>query len=164
MGAPGDVEVVPGRRGGSGTSRARGWDADGVLVRRAGPGLTEGLSAPARAGERAATGKTLAAPNGKQGMTTRQPRTTTSRPAPCRSAGPPLDVVEWRLCRLREAGFPSALAASLARMPVDLHALLELVDAGCPPELAARILSPLNDHAPVEPPSPQHVPPQHLAP
>jgi hypothetical protein len=27
----------------------------------------------------------------------------------------------------------------------DLHAVLELVDRGCPPELAARILAPLND-------------------
>lgn len=117
-----------------------------MLARPTGSGLTEGLRGPGRAGERAATGKTLAALNGKQGMTTRQPQTTTSRPAPCRSAGPPLDVVEWRRCRLREAGFPPALAASLARLRVDLHALLELVDAGCPPELAARILSPLDDH------------------
>jgi hypothetical protein len=116
-----------------------------VLARPTGSGLTEGLRDPGRAGERAATGKTLAAVDGKQGMTTRQSQTT-SRPAPCRSAGPPLDVVEWRLCRLREAGFPPTLAASLARMRVDLHALLELVDAGCPPELAARILSPLDDH------------------
>jgi hypothetical protein len=46
---------------------------------------------------------------------------------------------------LREAGFPPVLARTLARTRVDLHALLELVDAGCPPELAARILSPLDD-------------------
>lgn len=89
-------------------------------------------------------GKTSTAQDGKHIMITRQSRTT-SRPAPCRSAGPPLDVVEWRLCRLREAGFSPALAASLARLRVDLHALLELVDAGCPPELAARILSPLDE-------------------
>ena len=62
----------------------------------------------------------------------------------CQSAGPPLDVVEWRRCRLREAGFPALLARDLAGQRVDLHALLELVDAGCPPELAARILSPLD--------------------
>lgn len=48
----------------------------------------------------------------------------------------------WRRCRLREAGFPNPLAAALASQRVDLHALLQLVDAGCPPELAARILSP----------------------
>jgi hypothetical protein len=64
--------------------------------------------------------------------------------APCRAAGPPVDVVSWRRCRLREAGFPASLADSLAEQPgVDLHALLALVDRGCPPELAARILAPL---------------------
>jgi hypothetical protein len=52
------------------------------------------------------------------------------------------------LCRLREAGFPPVLASVLARQRVDLHALLELVDAGCPPELAARILAPLDDLPP----------------
>jgi hypothetical protein len=44
--------------------------------------------------------------------------------------------------RLRDAGFPGALAESLARQQVDLHALLQLVDRGCPPHLAARILAP----------------------
>ncbi len=63
---------------------------------------------------------------------------------PCRSDGPPADVVDWRRCRLLEAGFPAALATVLARTrDVDVHALLQLVDRGCPPELAARILSPL---------------------
>jgi hypothetical protein len=28
---------------------------------------------------------------------------------------------------------------------IDLHALLELIDRGCPPELAARIMAPLTD-------------------
>jgi hypothetical protein len=70
---------------------------------------------------------------------------TSAPPAPCQSAGPPLDVVDWRWCRLREAGFSPELAGDLARARVDLHALLELVDAGCPPELAARILSPMED-------------------
>ncbi|GAA2037704.1 hypothetical protein GCM10009740_32050 [Terrabacter terrae] len=60
--------------------------------------------------------------------------------------------MEWRLCRLREAGFPPGLAESLARQGVDLHGLLELVDTGCPPELAARILSPLDDIVVTEPP------------
>ena len=74
-------------------------------------------------------------------MTTNPTRTA----GPCRTAGPPIDVVAWRACRLREAGFPNALAATLASQRVDLHALLQLVDAGCPPELAARILSPTDD-------------------
>lgn len=57
--------------------------------------------------------------------------------------GPPAEVVAWRLCRLLESGFPKDLARELASTPhVDLHALLELVDRGCPPVLAARILSP----------------------
>lgn len=63
-----------------------------------------------------------------------------------------MDVVAWRLCRLREAGFTPSLAASLAVMQIDLHALLQLVDRGCPPELAARILSPFDDrHTVVDP-------------
>lgn len=53
------------------------------------------------------------------------------------------DVRRWRQQRLLVAGFPPALAASLAAAPdVDLHALLDLVDRGCPPVLAARILGP----------------------
>jgi hypothetical protein len=52
--------------------------------------------------------------------------------------------VAWREARLRAAGFERETAAQLAREDaVDLHALLELVDRGCPPHLAARILAPL---------------------
>ena len=48
--------------------------------------------------------------------------------------------------RLLKAGFDSALAASMAtERTVDLHALIELVERGCPPRIAARILAPL-DH------------------
>ena len=55
-----------------------------------------------------------------------------------------VDVVQWRLCRLLQAGFPADLAARLAGRPgIDVHALLALVDRGCPPDLAARILAPL---------------------
>jgi hypothetical protein len=51
---------------------------------------------------------------------------------------------EWRVRRLRAAGFSFVLAAKLADdCGVDLHALLELMDRGCPPELAARIMAPL---------------------
>jgi hypothetical protein len=67
-----------------------------------------------------------------------------TEPHPCRSSGPPAEVTEWRRCRLLESGFPDTLASALARdAAVDVHALLQLVDRGCPPELAARILSPL---------------------
>jgi hypothetical protein len=42
------------------------------------------------------------------------------------------------------SGFSQELAQQLAATPaVDIHALPQLVDRGCPPELAARILSPL---------------------
>jgi hypothetical protein len=53
------------------------------------------------------------------------------------------EVAAWRRERLLEAGFPRVLAAELAEdNRVDLHAVLELVDRGCPPVLAARILAP----------------------
>ncbi len=51
----------------------------------------------------------------------------------------------WREDRLRAAGFPPALAAVIAHDGrYDLHALLELVDRGCPPALAVRIGAPLD--------------------
>jgi hypothetical protein len=54
----------------------------------------------------------------------------------------PVDVARWRAGRLRDAGFSEGLAGRLAVQRVDLHALLQLVDLGCPPDLAARILGP----------------------
>ena len=55
-------------------------------------------------------------------------------------------VVSWRVQRLLRAGFPPTLAAELAGdCRFDLHALLGLVERGCPPTLAARILDPLPD-------------------
>jgi hypothetical protein len=43
-----------------------------------------------------------------------------------------------------ESGFAPALAAGVAENThYDLHALIELVERGCPPELAVRILAPL---------------------
>jgi hypothetical protein len=57
-------------------------------------------------------------------------------------------VTAWRRGRLAEAGFPPTLAAALARDErVDVHALVDLVERGCPPELAARIAAPLEDRA-----------------
>jgi hypothetical protein len=60
------------------------------------------------------------------------------------TSGPPVDVHAWRRCRLLEAGFPAPVADAVSSDPrFDLHALLQLVDRGCPPELAVRILAPL---------------------
>lgn len=52
--------------------------------------------------------------------------------------------MRWREGRLLSAGFDPDLADVLAHQEqVDLHELLKLVDRGCPPNLAARILAPL---------------------
>jgi hypothetical protein len=65
----------------------------------------------------------------------------------CHPGGPAVDVTTWRRCRLLEADFPELLATRLAADgAVDIHALLQLVDRGCPPELAARILSPVSTY------------------
>ena len=54
------------------------------------------------------------------------------------------EVVRWRCEQLMESGFSDALAARIAQNPhYDLHALIELVERGCQPEVAVRILAPL---------------------
>lgn len=68
-----------------------------------------------------------------------------SRLSSAAPAGPD-SLVAWRAERLLAAGFARELAGGLAAdARTDLHALLELVDRGCPPHLAARILAPLDD-------------------
>jgi hypothetical protein len=53
---------------------------------------------------------------------------------------------QWRSKRLRAAGFPPQLAQELAREErIDVHEVLELLDRGCPPGLAARIVAPVED-------------------
>jgi hypothetical protein len=62
-----------------------------------------------------------------------------------RQTNSPMSPEAWREGRLRLAGFERKTASQLAEdTSVDLHALLELVDRGCPPHLAARILAPLD--------------------
>jgi hypothetical protein len=57
----------------------------------------------------------------------------------------PQDVVQWRNGVLVQAGCDPTLARALAADgDIDLHDLLNLIDRGCPPVLAARILAPLN--------------------
>jgi hypothetical protein len=52
-------------------------------------------------------------------------------------------IVSWRRDQLVASGFALPLAAAIAAEPeYDLHALIELVERGCPPELAVRILAP----------------------
>jgi hypothetical protein len=54
-----------------------------------------------------------------------------------------LDRVErWRTAELMRVGFPGDDAVALAaRLDVDLHEAVALVERGCSPELAIRILS-----------------------
>jgi hypothetical protein len=55
-------------------------------------------------------------------------------------------IVAWRRHQLTGAGFSLPLAAPLADdARYDLHALIELTERGCPPELAVRILAPLEE-------------------
>ena len=54
------------------------------------------------------------------------------------------DVNRWRREQLAHSGFSLPLATRVARDPrYDLHRLIELVEQGCPPELAVRILDPI---------------------
>ncbi|GMA18641.1 hypothetical protein [Arsenicicoccus piscis] len=59
----------------------------------------------------------------------------------------PVSVVEWRRRRLLAAGFAPALAGRVTRARIDLHELLGLLDRGCPPVLAVRILAPIEPAA-----------------
>ena len=57
-------------------------------------------------------------------------------------------VVSWRCEQLADSGFPPTLAGRVANDPrYDLHALIELVERGCLPEFAVRILAPLEETA-----------------
>jgi hypothetical protein len=54
------------------------------------------------------------------------------------------EIGAWRELQLRHAGFPPRLAGRIGRDPrYDVHALIELVERGCEPGLASRILAPL---------------------
>jgi hypothetical protein len=52
-------------------------------------------------------------------------------------------VFAWRSLQLERSGFPPPLAARVAHDGrYDLHGLIELLEGGCPAELALRILAP----------------------
>jgi hypothetical protein len=58
------------------------------------------------------------------------------------------DVLRWRRDQLVAAGFEPPLALALAQdRRYDLHAVIELVERGCAPRLAVRILAPLEEPA-----------------
>lgn len=58
------------------------------------------------------------------------------------------EVLDWRCEQLVEAGFPPALARKVVgNAHYDLHALIELVERGCLPVLAVRILAPLEEES-----------------
>jgi len=55
-------------------------------------------------------------------------------------------VTAWRLRQLQAAGVPAPLDRALARETrIDLHVFIGLVEEGCPPALAVRILAPLDE-------------------
>jgi len=61
-------------------------------------------------------------------------------------AEPGGNLAGWRERRLLRAGVEADLATSIAAdCAMDLHAMIELIERGCPPGLAARILAPF-DH------------------
>jgi hypothetical protein len=54
------------------------------------------------------------------------------------------DVVRWRREQLVASGFSLPLATRVAQdSRFDLHAVIELLERGCVPELAVRILAPV---------------------
>jgi hypothetical protein len=57
-------------------------------------------------------------------------------------------TVRWRRDQLVACGVPARMAADLARNPTcDVHQMIDLVERGCRPHLAVRILAPLDEGA-----------------
>jgi len=72
--------------------------------------------------------------------------TATQQQGPDRQECEGDEVFAWRRSQLVRSGFPEPLAARVAHDGrYDLHRLIELVDRGCRPELALRILAPLEE-------------------
>lgn len=79
-----------------------------------------------------------------------RPRIRHESPSARHRPTPPIEpggnLAGWREQRLLRAGVEPDLAATIASdCALDLHAMIELIERGCPPGLAARILAPL-DH------------------
>jgi hypothetical protein len=59
-------------------------------------------------------------------------------------------ILTWRRTQLVAVGFSTPLAERVAGdARYDLHALIELTERGCAPELAVRILAPLDEEGSV---------------
>jgi hypothetical protein len=70
---------------------------------------------------------------------------TDIRSQPSRAAEADLAVIDWRREQLLATGFPGQIADEVAcDWRYDLHAMIELVERGCEPSLAVRILAPLD--------------------
>lgn len=90
-----------------------------------------------RAVVRIDTDAPLVRPRARRSLTGYEPRPDHGPPAL------PSPVIAWRRERLLSAGFAMDLAAELAiDSSIDLHAVLGLVDRGCPPDLAVRTIAP----------------------
>ena len=64
----------------------------------------------------------------------------------CRRADERAQLVQWRRRYLHGVGVDADLASVVAiDLRWDLHALVQLLERGCPPQLAARILAPLDE-------------------
>ncbi|HEX5558486.1 MAG TPA: hypothetical protein VFX13_12770 [Gaiellales bacterium] len=50
-------------------------------------------------------------------------------------------VEAWRLHVLLQAGYPLRVAERLAKSSADLHRAVEILECGCTPHTAARILT-----------------------
>lgn len=60
----------------------------------------------------------------------------------------PNSLFSWRFHRLIASGFDHCLGEEVAQSDVDLHELLALLDRGCTPALAVRILAPIDEAKP----------------
>jgi len=57
--------------------------------------------------------------------------------------GEPMRVFLWRCHCADELGFDPGAACAIAEGDEDLHELAALIERGCPPQTALRILAPL---------------------
>lgn len=61
-------------------------------------------------------------------------------PEPGRTTNEHDRVEAWRLSQLLDAGYPLRTAERIAAADIDLHRAIDLLEQGCKPALAARIL------------------------